>query len=55
MERGLYMKIGFYCRIGGRHSGCLLPDEKEKLQAFFAAAENEEREQLRSRKENCEK
>ena len=31
------------------------PDEKEKLQAFFAAAENEERKQLRSRKENCEK
>ena len=30
------MKIAFYCRIGGKGYGFLLPEDAEKLREFFA-------------------
>ena len=36
------MRIGFYCRKGGRTFGCMLPEEKERLHAFFAAEQKRE-------------
>lgn len=30
------MKIAFYCRIGGKGYGFLLPEDAEKLRKFFA-------------------
>lgn len=30
------MKIAFYCRIGGKGYGFLLPEDAEKLRDFFA-------------------
>ena len=30
------MKIAFYCRIGGKGCGFLLPDDAEKLCEFLA-------------------
>ncbi len=30
------MKIAFYCRIGGKDYGFLLPKDAEKLREFFA-------------------
>ena len=32
----LTMKIAFYCRIGGKGYGFLLPEDAEKLREFFA-------------------
>ena len=29
------MKIAFYCRIGGKGYGFLLPEDAEKLREFF--------------------
>lgn len=30
------MKTAFYCRVGGRCYGFLLPEDAEKLREFFA-------------------
>jgi len=30
------MKIAFYCRLGGKGYGFLLPEDAEKLREFFA-------------------
>ena len=34
------MKLAFYCRIGGKDHGFILPDEADKLRKFFAEHQN---------------
>ena len=38
----MIMRIAFYCRKGGTTFGCMLPEEKERLHAFFAAEQKRE-------------
>ena len=44
------MRIAFYYRKGGTTFGCMLPEEKERLHAFFAAEQNREAAKFLSRK-----
>lgn len=34
------MKLAFYCRIGGKGYGFILPEEADKLRKFFAEHQN---------------
>ena len=44
------MRIAFYCRKGGTTLGCMLPEEKERLHALFAAEQKREAAKSLSRK-----
>ena len=44
------MRIAFYYRNGGITFGCMLPEEKERLHAFFAAEQKREAAKFLSRK-----
>lgn len=44
------MRIAFYYRKGGTTFGCMLPEEKERLHAFFAAEQKWEAAKFLSRK-----
>ena len=46
------MQIAFYYRKGGTTFGCMLPEEKERLHAFFAAEQKREAAKSLSRKLN---
>ncbi len=51
------MKAAFYYRRGSKSFVCLLPDEKEKLRAFFKTEQkhNSEKELKSNRQLNFEK
>ena len=36
------MRIAFYYKKGGTTFGCMLPEEKERFHAFFAAEQKRE-------------
>ena len=38
----MIMRIAFYYRKGSTTFGCMLPEEKERLHAFFAAEQKRE-------------
>lgn len=44
------MRIAFYYRKGGTTFGCMLPEQKERPYAFFAAEQKREAAKLLSRK-----
>ena len=48
--KGLIMRIAFYYRKGNTTFGCMLPEEKERLHAFFAAEQKREAAKSLSRK-----
>ena len=49
----MIMRIAFYCRKGGTTFGCMLPEERERLHAFFAAEQKREAAKFLSRKLDC--
>lgn len=46
----MIMRIAFYYRKGSTTFGCMLPEEKERLHAFFAAEQKREAAKSLSRK-----
>ena len=46
----MIMRIAFYYRKGNTTFGCMLPEEKERLHAFFAAEQKREAAKSLSRK-----
>ena len=48
----MIMRIAFYYRKGSTTFGCMLPEEKERLHAFFAAEQKREAAKSLSRKLN---
>lgn len=46
----MVMRIASYYRKGGTTFGCMLPEEKERLHAFFAAEQKREAAKSLSRK-----
>lgn len=46
----MIMRIAFYYRKGSTTFGCMLPEEKERFHAFFAAEQKREAAKSLSRK-----